>query len=170
MKIKIDLSTSSVRDAIKQLEAYRDKLEDKNEKFVRELAKLGKPVIKSNIARASGDSNPLHHIDIITVEKTETKTSCMLTLDGEDILFFEFGAGIYYNEEDPPHAERFGYGVGTYPDQEHAFDPNGWWYRDDSDILHHSYGTEATSPMLKASHEIIANIRRIAREVYGSSN
>ena len=169
MNIEINLSKSSIKDAIRKLEAYRDGVVDKNEEFVRRLAKLGEPVVESNIARARGDANPHHKTEIKTISKTDKSTSCVLLLEGEEILFFEFGAGIYYNEVDAPHAKQFGYGVGTYPNQTHAFDEDGWWYRDDDNVLHHSYGTEATMPMLKASHEIIANIRRIAREVYGSS-
>lgn len=161
----MDLSVKSVNKLISQLKSYHKSLPSKNTFFVERLAELGIPVIDSSIARARGDADPGHNTEI-SIAQIGNVVKGTLTLNGEDILFFEFGAGIYYNQSDPEHASKFGYGVGTYPGQTHAFNDNGWWYTDDAGMSHHSYGTEATSPMLRASHEIIAKIRQIAREVY----
>lgn len=164
----VELSTSSVSKLIQHLKSYQKELSGKNALFVQRLGKAGIPVIDSTIARTRGDANPSHRAYVKMNSSTGSVANCSLVLEGEEILFFEFGAGIYYNSSDPPHAKKFGYGVGTYPDQKHAFDDNGWWYTDEIGTPHHSFGTEATSPMLHASHEIIAKVRRIAREVYGS--
>ena len=162
----VDLNTSSVSRLINNLKLYQKGLVGKNALFVQRLAELGIPIIDSTMARTRGDANPRHDTEI-SIAQIGGVVKGTLTLSGEDILFFEFGAGIYYNATDPAHASKFGYGVGTYPGQTHAFDDGGWWYTDDAGVSHHSYGTEATSPMLRASHEMIVNIRRIAREVYG---
>lgn len=167
MNIEINLSKKSIDNAIKQLEEYKESLLDKNELFVKKLAKLGADIAEQQIHMADGDSNKYHDLQI-TTHSFGTYSEAIIKLAGEDILFIEFGSGIHYNPSDPKHAEKFGYGVGTYPGQTHAFDPNGWWYRDSAGDTHHSYGTRATSPMLKASMMIIHEIRRIAREVYGS--
>ena len=169
MKININLSKSSIEKAIKQLEAYRDSLNDKNLEFVTKLGQLGIPVINQLTDSADGDSNKTHSTMITYSHKGNDAWQATLSVSGKDILFIEFGSGIYYNPSDPEHAKEFGYGVGTYPGQTHAFDPNGWWYRDEFNEPHHSYGTRATSPMLYASRTIIMEIRRIAREVYGSN-
>lgn len=167
MKLRIGLSPKDVKKALAQAREYQKQLNNKNALFVERLAETGIPIIKGRMAASRGDSNPAHSTEI-RIYANGDKVEGTLTLSGEDILFFEFGSGVYYNASDPPHASDFGYGVGTYPGQTHAFDSDGWWYRDEANQLHHSYGTEATMPMLKASEEIISNIRKIAREVYGS--
>ena len=168
-KINIDLSVKSVKQAIKELETYRDSMKDKNKQFVERLALLGIPVIQEAIAFSqSKDSNKNVDKEIIIEHSDSVSARAVLRIQGEDVLFFEFGSGIHHNKTDPPHAEKWGYGVGTYPGQTHAFDEDGWYYRDAAG-LHHTYGTEATMPMLKAGKEIISKIRQIAREVYASN-
>lgn len=167
MNIEINLSKKSINDAIKKLETYRDELNDKNALFVKRLAQIGIDIVEQQIEIADGDSDKYHTIQLIP-HSFGSYSQATIKLDGKDILFIEFGSGIHYNPSDPKHADEFGYGVGTYPDQTHAFDPNGWWYMDSTGVKQHSYGTRATAPMLTASMIIIHEIRRIAREVYGS--
>ena len=167
MNIVINLSKESVESAIRQLTEYRDSLNDKNALFVQKLAELGIPIIENKIDESTGDADKYYDTQI-EVTSHGDYSEAVLTVSGSDILFIEFGSGIHYNPTDPEHAGEFGYGVGTYPGQTHAFDPNGWWYTDKDGASRHSYGQKATSPMLQASHEIIENIRKIAREVYGN--
>lgn len=168
MNIEINLSQQSVNNAINELKDYLARLNDKNEMFVRKLAELGIPIIDERMGQSQGDASDPYDTKI-TVRSDGDRAEAVLTVSGTEILFIEFGSGIYYNENSATaHASEFGYGVGTYPGQTHAFDEDGWWYRDDIGVLHHSYGQQATAPVLSASHEIISNIRKIAREVYGS--
>ena len=169
MNIEIELSKASVDSAISQLKEYLQLLNDKNALFVKRLAELGIPIIDEKIEASAGDADKYHDTQI-KIHSYGDYSEATLTVSGQDILFIEFGAGIHYNEgSSAAHAGQFGYGVGTYPGQTHARDPKGWWYRDETGAPQHSYGQQATAPMLQASHEIIANIRKIAREVYGSS-
>ena len=167
MNIKMVLSSDSVSNAIRELEEYRDSLVDKNYLFIKRLSDLGYAVIENNIALAEGAGDPPPHTTV-KIHSFGDYCEAIVTSQGKEILFIEFGAGIHYNKSDPEHAKEFGYGVGTYPGQTNAFNEDGWYYKDDAGYLQHSYGTKATSPMLRASHEIIANIRKIAREIYGS--
>ena len=167
MKLKIDLSASSVRDAIRQLEKYQDSIAYKNEIFIKRLSEIGIEVIEHQIGVAEGDSDKSHSTTL-KLHSFGDHAQGVLSVMGNDILFIEFGAGIHYNPKNPEHAEEFGYGVGTYPGQTHALDPVGWWYVDSTGSPQHSYGTRATAPMLNASRTIIMEIRRIAREVYGN--
>ena len=169
MKVSIGLNKLSVRNAIKELKSYERSLLNKNDLFVKRLAQLGVEVAEQQIAAADGDSSKRHHIDIIP-RSHGSYSQATIKLDGEDILFIEFGSGIHYNPTDVEHAKEFGYGVGTYnPQSDNAFNPGGWWYRDSTGVSQHSYGTRATAPMLNASRTIIMEIRRIAREVYDSN-
>lgn len=169
MKIQINLSKASIDSAINQLKAYQKSLDDKNQLFVKRLAELGIPIIDMNIVGAKGDSDTTHDTEI-RISHSKDIAKAVLSVSGKDVLFFEFGAGIRYNNGNiHPKASEFGYGVGTYPGQIHAINPGYWWYKDEGDgQVHLSFGTEATMPMLKASNEIISKIRKIAREVYGS--
>lgn len=167
MKLDIDLSASSVNNAIAQLKKYKDSIVDKNALFVKRLAEIGIEVVEQRIAVAEGDSDK-YHATTLKLHSFGDYSEATLSVEGNDVLFIEFGSGIYYNPTDPEHAHKFGYGVGTYPGQTHALDPEGWWYRDSAGDIHHSYGTRATAPMLNASKAIILSIRQIAREVYGS--
>ena len=169
MNIEIELSKASVDSAIAQLKEYLQSLNDKNALFVKRLAESGIPVIDEKIEGSAGDADKYHDTQI-KIHSYGDYSEATLTVSGQDILFIEFGSGIHYNEgSSATHAGQFGYGVGTYPGQTHAFDPKGWWYKDETGAPQQSYGQQATAPMLQASHEIIANIRKIAREVYGSS-
>ena len=169
MNIEIELSKASVDSAIAQLKEYLQSLNDKNALFVKRLAESGIPVIDEKIEGSAGDADKYHDTQI-KIHSYGDYSEATLTVSGQDILFIEFGSGIHYNEgSSATHSGQFGYGVGTYPGQTHAFDPKGWWYKDETGAPQHSYGQQATAPMLQASHEIIANIRKIAREVYGSS-
>lgn len=167
-EINIRLSDRDINKAIKRLRKYQRKLERKNKLFVERLAEVGIPVINSAMGSGSGDSSRDYKtaIEVTGVGKTVTG---FLVIGGTDILFWEFGAGIHYNNGNTnPKAHEFGMGVGTYPGQTHAIDPGYWWYTDDAGKKHLSYGTEATMPMYKASVEIRKQITQIAREVFGS--
>ena len=54
-KIKINLSVSSIRNAQKELERYRQVLKSKNVEFVQKLAEIGIPIVNENVDAAQGD-------------------------------------------------------------------------------------------------------------------
>ena len=86
------------------------------------------------------------------------------------LLAIEFGAGVHYNPSGTPNpnADKFGLGVGTFPGQVHAFQSEGWMYWDEkAQEWRHTYGVKATMPLYNADMEIIQNIEKIAKEVFG---
>ena len=114
-------------------------------------------------------------------DKTEEEMGCKAVLiatgkvkypEGREpfnLLFaIEFGSGVRYNSIPNPKAGELGFGVGSYPGQTHAADPNGWYYFGDDGKWHHSYGIKATMPMYNASLEMIKSVSEVAREVFGS--
>lgn len=168
-KINISLSKKSIQDAIKEIEAYKRQFIDRNELFVRRLAELGIPVIDQNIAVAQGDSDKNHNT-YIKVNSFGSYSEAKLVVEGSDLLFIEFGSGIHYNgsagTSPHPKGEEFGYTIGSYGKGQGSKD--FWFYYADTGEAVMSHGAEATMPVYKASVEIIHNIRRIAREVFGS--
>lgn len=169
-KLKADLSFSSLNQLVKDIKTYQGSLDLKCEKFTERLIQeVGIPVIETNVTSFMGDSSKEYNTYFKLVRIPNRGAYGKLVVQNEDILFIEFGAGIYYNNgKTHPQASEYGYGVGTYPNQKYAIDPGYWWYKDDVGNLHLSYGTEATMPVYKASMQMISKIRTIASEVFNS--
>lgn len=165
--MKLSLNSGNVNDLIKELNAYRDSLSDKAEQLVEGLAKVGIPVIQSNMT-TEGDSDPSCSITYHT-SRSGTYARCTLTANGEDLLFIEFGAGVHYNgsvgQSPNPKGEEMGYTIGSYGEGQGANDY--WHYMDDDGKWHTSHGTKASMPMYKASLEIFEKVQTVAREVFG---
>ena len=179
MRVKryyINLSKkSTIEQAIKGLEEYRDSLLNKNALFIKRLQEIGVDAAELALANAKGDSDDVRFSVILNTTEGVVEGQIIITstphVDKDGRVFYphlawEFGAGIYYNNGNAnPKAHEFGMGVGTFPDQKYAL-YDQWWYKDENGILHLSKGTEAAMPMYKASVEIITQIERIAREVF----
>lgn len=167
-KISISLSHKSIENAIKELNQYKEDLRRKNDEFVKRLAELGMPVINQNISAAAGDSDKSHNT-YIKVNSFGDYSQATLIVEGRDILFIEFGAGVHFNgsagSSPHPKGQEFGYTIGSYGKGHGKND--FWYYYADTGEAVRSYGTEATMPVYRASVEIIQNIRKIAKEVFG---
>lgn len=174
--IKMNLfDPDSVNKAIKRIEKYRKNLIKKTELLCKRLAEEG-----VRVADAAINSVPIGKTITLTTDINPSKMGCQAiikmtgretrTEDGRTFytaLAIEFGAGIYYNKTANPKSSEFGMGVGTFPDQSHAFDPNGWYYLDSNGEWKHSYGVQASMPMYKASVEMRKKIDSIVKEVFG---
>lgn len=167
--IKFGLNQKSIQDAIKQLEDYKTGLRNKNELFVRRLAELGIPVIDQNIMMLQGDSDKNHNT-YIKINRFDNYAQAVLVCEGANLNFIEFGAGIHYNtptgSSPHPKGQELDYTIGSYGQGKGKND--SWTYYSDSGEWVRSYGTEAAMPIYKASVEIMQNIRKIAKEVFGS--
>lgn len=174
--MKSGLSVQEIKQLQKDLMQYRDSLTDKCRKLTEELAKIG-----ANVINAKVSESPLGEYVTLQTDITEEKTGCkaILITTGEVkeqegyapfniLLAIEFGAGIHYNKEENPKEDEFGYGVGTFPGQIHAWQDEGWYYWDEeSKQWRHTYGVKATMPMYNAGMEIQKKIIEIAKEVFG---
>lgn len=166
MNININLNKAgSIKEAINAIKAYRKEIDLKVDKLVKTLANDGVIVAKSWLGATQGDSTRAN-IGLDFDDEGNIHRA-VISLSGEDALFVEFGAGYYYNASDPPHADEFGYGVGTYPGQTHAFQ-RGWFYYDDSGNLVYSHGTEATYPIYHAGENIRNEVILKALEIFRS--
>ena len=107
-----------------------------------------------------------YYTEIVNNIKGEI-TGVTVRLSGTDVLFVEFSAGISYGTDSYPLPSGDKYGMGTYPGKGNWDNPNGWWYKDESGKLHHSFGNRAYMPMYHAEEAIIISVREIAKEVFG---
>lgn len=167
--ISFNLSSESIQRAIREVKEYKQEFIDKNALFVQRLAEVGIPVIDQNMSAAAGDSDPEHNT-YITVNSFGSYSQAVLTVEGKDIVFIEFGSGIHYNgvagSSPHPKGAELGYTIGSYGK---GLGKNDFWfYTADTGESVMSHGTEATMPVYKASIEIIQKIRQIAKEVFGS--
>lgn len=169
-RLNISLTTQgSLNKAIEYLEQYKESLKTKSDIFIEKLLMLGVPVIDERIAHSSGDSDPSHYTHI-RIRSFGDYSEGILTVEGKDILFFEFGAGIHFNTEagTSPHPKgvELGYTIGSYGNGQGSKD--FWFYTADTGESVMSYGTEATMPLHEAEMEIIRNIQKVAKEVFGN--
>ena len=175
--IKINLfdGGKSLQQAIRQIEQYKNDLPRKCEEICRRVSEIGQQT-----ALVAINEVPQGKAVTLKMDIDSSKTGCkaVLIATGKNVsssddrsfnllLAIEFGAGIHYNKSSSnPKSKDFKLGVGTFPDQTHAFDSNGWYYLGDDGEWHHSYGVKATMPMYKAGTEIRKNIDKVVREVF----
>jgi hypothetical protein len=177
-KITLTLSDSSIENVISELQSYKQEILDKCERLVSELANSGIEVAKSNTGNHFGhyitfsmriEPNNSGCTAVIVATETGQITSQWQTSDGiksadvSPLLMAEFGSGW----KAQPHFDDVRGGQGTFPDQTHAFDREGWYWRDLDGEFHHSYGITPTMPMYKAYNYMEQNIISKAKEVFG---
>lgn len=172
---KSDLSVSGLNDLKRQLLQYKYDLPTKCEKLVSRILQSGVAVSQAKISES-----PLGKYVTVTTNISADKMGCKGVLLAKGavkeqegyapfsiLLAIEFGAGARFNPHPNPLSAEMGYGVGTYPGQIHAFDPNGWYFwSEEKQQWIHSYGVKATMPIYSADMEIIQNVVKFAKEVF----
>ena len=177
MKIKSDLSVKGIEALKRQLLKYNDSLPIKCEKLVSRLLQSGVSVSQTKI-----NESPLGKYVTVTTNISADNMGCKGILlakgavkeqEGYEpfsiLLAIEFGAGVHFNPTpNPLISSEFPYGVGTFPGQVHAFQSEGWMYWDEKvQEWRHTYGVKATMPMYSADMDIIKNVTKVAKEVFG---
>ena len=176
-RIKIRLSESSVRNAINELNQYKEEIQSKAQEYVNRLSEIGIQTAKGNVGNFGRyivfskeiDPNKYGCKAIILASENGKIVSKWQTKDGiksadvSPLLMAEFGSG--HRAQNPENVP--GVGQGTFPGQEHAEDPSGWYWKELDGNLHHSYGVTPTMPMYKALVEMETNAMKIAKEVFG---
>ena len=177
MKIKEDISVKGIENVKKKLIQYRDvELPRKCKEFVERLLQIG-----VDVSRAKINESPLGKYVTVTTDVSADKIGCKGVLlakgavkeqDGYEpfsiLLAIEFGVGVHFNPTPNPLSAEMGYGVGAFPGQVHAMEPGGWYFwSEEKQQWIHSYGVKATMPMYSADMQIIQNVVKTAKEVFG---
>ena len=157
-------------DLIDYLEDYKNGLDDKARLISDRLADVGITIARQNVGgefesylifgkEFDGDNCIFYATDSGDIH---------ITWDGSEgydvspLLLCEFGSGQF---ADNPFSVPLPVGQGTMPNQTHAFDPNGWWWKVNGET-HHSIGVPPDAPMYNASLEIMDKVVEVAREVF----
>lgn len=177
------MSPKSIKQAQRQLYLYKKEMRKKCERFVEMLAQEGITVAKQNLNSKYGQYitfsyNVTPRVDGAVCVMYATNTGIIksewkqrdgitVTVDVSPLLMAEFGAGVRASGgKANPKAKGVGMGQGTFPNQTHAFDPQGWWYLDTEYVWHHVYGVTPTMPMYHAAEHIVSVAKRVAKGVF----
>ena len=173
---KADLSVKGIEALKSQLLQYKDSLSIKCEKLVSRLLQSGVAVSQSRISES-----PLGKYVTVTTNISADKMGCKGILLAKGavkeqegyapfsiLLAIEFGAGVHFNPTpNPLISSEFPYGVGTYPGQVHAYQDTWFFWDEDNQEWKPTHGVKATMPMYSADMEIIQNVVKYAKEVFG---
>jgi hypothetical protein len=160
--IRMRLSASSIGDAVRELKAYRDSLEQREKQFLEELANIGVHEASVRFTTAMYDGMNDSEVTLETIEH-----GYRIVAKGQAVAFIEFGAGVYHNSSEPyPKPRPDGIvGIGEYGHGRGK--QSAWGFRDESGELVITRGNPAAMPMWYASEEMRNSILKIARRVFG---
>lgn len=160
--IEMSLSTSSIGRAIRELQSYRDSLEDKKNRLLEELAYIG---VKEASVRFTSAMYDGINDSSVTLKPIENGYS--IVAGGRAVAFIEFGAGVYHNPVEPyPNPRPEGIvGIGEYGK---GFGKRqAWGFRNEAGELIITHGTPAAMPLWYASEEMRNAIKAKFVEVFG---
>ena len=160
--IQMNVSASSIRNAINELTAFRDSLEVKKNRLLEELANIG--VREASVRFTTAMYDGINDSDV-TLDAVDTGYA--IVARGRAVAFIEFGAGVYHNSGEPypkPRPEGI-VGIGEYG--KGYGKRRAWGFRNESGELIITHGTPAAMPLWYASEEMRSKITKIAREVFG---
>lgn len=174
-----ELSVKSINKLKQDLLQYKNNiLPKKLDEFVKQLAEIGIPVVDNNMAKAGykydrkgvQSGSDTEHNTYVKLDSLIGLSKATLVLEGREVLFIEFGAGVKYNgsvgTSPHPKGPENGFLIGTYG-MGHG-SQQVWGYYADSGELVLTHGTKATMPMYKADLKIIKNVEKIAKRVFSS--
>lgn len=172
--ISVKLSTKSISQAIKELDKYKRDFLEKVEKYRKRLAEEIANDASSRFA-SSGVDDLLKggtRSANVSVTVQHNGNISLVIADGEDAVWCEFGAGVYYNggvgSSPNPYGSELGMTIGGYG-KGHGKQQVWGYYETPGDptTLVLTHGTEATMPMYNAVQSIVPKAVSIAREVFG---
>lgn len=163
MRITINpYDKQSIDQAIRQLKQYEKEFRMKEEEFVRRLSEIGVTVATTGFAFADYDG-----VNDVLVTDTQNGNRAAVIAYGETVGFIEFGTGVKFPEWNANGMEYTPPAHGTYGKGRGA-NPHGWYFKqNEGAVARHTYGNQPAEAMLTARDTMIAQVTRIAREVWG---
>jgi hypothetical protein len=169
---------------IKYLENYKQTIISKTQEFVDKLIDVGIEVAQHNTGEYAG-------YIVFSKQIKPTEDGCvgyLVATDGKKIIRqWKYKGGIKTAEVSPLLMAEFGsgwlahvmstqdyrsndlnVGQGTFPNQTHAFDKEGWFWETPDGEKHHSYGEKPSYPLYSATLAMIYEVERIAKEVFSN--
>lgn len=175
----MSVQITGLNETIRHLNRYRDSLKSKAEELRRRVAELIQAKAQPLFDVAIADSE-IEYIEGIGMTFDDFKTSdvsvtvndngevTLVVANGDDAVFMEFGAGVYFNGPEGsspnPWGADLGFTIGSYG--HHLGSREVWGYIGADGERHLTHGTPASMPMYRATMEVVQDIANIAREVF----
>lgn len=170
--IHVELNSSSIDYAIRELQNYKKWILEKTEEFLKALAEEGVQISSVKFSEAEYDGT--NDVSCSVEERDSTKVAVVAI--GNAALFIEFGTGITYADNHPEAAAN-GMIRGEYGHRLGRLE-KGWRYKGDpgthgeviTEGKHagevHTYGNPANMCMYLTIRELEQRFEEIARRVY----
>lgn len=172
--IELTLSEAGIDRAIAELKAYRVRVKRKTQELSARIASELSALIEANFSGVMADeyfnkAGTYAKAPEYTIGVDGSGNTRVVWAAGEDVIFAEFGTGVYYNggagSSPHPKGSELGFTIGSYGEGKGKQTTWGF-YRDGETYLTH--GIPAAMPLYKAAQQVAREIERIAREVFGS--
>lgn len=168
--IKIGLNTKDIDRAIREVEKYKQDLQQKINIFRQRLAdELAKDAQLGFDSALMDDlvKGGMRRPDVTVMPPEDNGNVTVVIAKGKDAIFVEFGAGVYHNgpvgSSSHPKGAELGYTIGSYG--KGYGKGKAWGYRENGE-LKITRGTPTAMPMYNAMKSVIAKANTIAREVW----
>lgn len=170
--IHVELNSSSIDHAIRELQNYKKWILEKTEEFLKALGEEGVQISSVKFSEAEYDGT--NDVSCSVEERDSTKVAVVAI--GNAALFIEFGTGITYADNHPEAAAN-GMIRGEYGHRLGRLE-KGWRYKGDpgthgeviTEGKHagevHTYGNPANMCMYLTIRELEQRFEEIARRVY----
>lgn len=169
--ISFSLSSASIRKAWDELEAYRKSVPAKTDEVCKRIAERIRSYAEEGFAAAvSGTAinRPDTPASVDVTVEVRGNSIYAVVASGEDAVWAEFGAGVYYNgsagTSPHPKGAELGYVIGGYGKGKGT--RQVWGYFDENGNLVLTRGTPASMPLYNALVRARSEIESIAREVF----
>lgn len=161
--IKVGLSTSEIDRAIKEVESYKKWVKTKTDELTQRLAVLGAMEASFRFSGAYIEDNSGVEVSVKPIDN-----GYMVVAKGKAVCFIEFGAGVYYNGDEPypnpPGRPQGVVGIGQYGKGKGK--RKAWGYYDENGKLVITHGTPAAMPLYHAGRRIEDEVQRVIQEVF----
>ena len=171
--ITIDIfNPASIDAAVKEIRDYADwvkrKADELRERVAYFIAKDASAVFNTAVADdLIGEGAVIGSVNVV-VEDNGNMT--LVIANGEDAVFMEFGAGVYYTggvgSSPNPLGAALGYTIGSYGKGNGA--KAVWGFKGEDGALHLTHGVPASMPLYRALQSVVNDIEQIVREVFSS--
>lgn len=172
--INISLTVESIDKAIAELQAYKRRVEDRKNTFLKRLKDEG--LIDLNVRWAG---TLYDGIDVTQTRADDIENGFVISASGQAVCFIEFGTGVHFNDSGSYPGEKpegvvdigmYGYGYGKH---------DYWFYHGDPSFATAggtaangkkntviTHGNPANCHMYNTTKWIKDNTVRIAKEVF----
>jgi len=174
-KIKMRLSTSSIRNAIEELEVYRDSIEEKTYLLGKRLSELGVDIAKTKVVELDAVFTGELRDSISSIEKSckDGKNVFAIKANSKHAIFVEVGTGIigasspYPGKLPVTYAQGKSFTTLEKPFGKYPAGTYGWFYERDGKV-YFTEGMPSRPFMYETGMEIGELVVNEAKKIFQS--